>query len=193
MRKFLIVLLVAALFLAISGPHQPHAEASPPFPHGQWDWLKGTNWYVPEDFLPAIQTDLKTLKVEEVLDQTVFHIDDSSNGYFWGFTAAQIITHSPPPTRCLLLVGSVTPDGSLNLTFTPILPGVPAALLPKTTGIGRMRRMRGQWTMQLQMTAGMGLTKELTHWAFMAQCPPRAVCILPGLKIPLRKFLDNCR
>src|SRR5215470_10964743 len=170
MPRFLIVFLCAALFVTIPFGSRPRADAAPPSTPDHWAWLEGTDGYVPQQNLAAVETDLETLEVTAVSDQTVFHIDRYSNGSFWGLTAVQI-TQDPPRPRCLAMVGSVTPDGSLQLTFTPILPDVPPELLPKTTGIGRMRLQHGQWKMELQMTAGIDLTKLLTHWAFMTQCP----------------------
>ncbi len=200
MARFLIIVLVVAIYLALLSPRPPEAEASPPSPPDQWEWLQDTDWYVPQQFLPAVELDLETLMVTPVSDQTVFHIDEYSNGYFWGSTVVQIFEDPPDPLDpvCLQLVGSVTSDGSLQLTFTPILPKVPPEFLPTTTGRGKMRRVPVQtnrergWQMELQMSAGIDLTKVLTHWAFMTQCPPGVECILPGLEIPLDEFLASC-
>lgn len=111
-----------ALLATIPGARVCEASAAPPSPPGQWAWLSESNWYVPQENLPAVQTDLETGEVEEVSDQTVFHIEEYSNGYFWGVTVVQI---GRDPQRCLDMVASVTPDGGLQITFTPILPGVP--------------------------------------------------------------------
>ena len=197
MARFLIIVLVVAIYLALLSPRPPQAEASPPSPPpppGQWEWLEDTDWYVPQQFLPAVELDLETLMVTPVSDQTVFHIDEYSNGYFWGSTVVQIFEDplDPLDPGCLKLVGSVTSDGSLQVTFTPILPNVPLVFLPTTTGFGKMRRMQGQWTMELQMSTGINPTTVLTHWAFMTQCQPGDECILPGLEIPLDEFLSNC-
>ncbi len=193
MAHFLIIVLVVAIYLALLSPRPPQAEASPPSPPsppGQWEWLEDTDWYVPQQFLPAVELDLETLIVAPVSDQTVYHIDEYSNGYFWGSTVVQIVEDSMDP-GCLKLVGSVTSDGSLQVTFTPILP-VPSEFLPMITGFGKMRRMPGQWTMELQMSTGIDPMTVLTHWAFMTQCQPGDECVLPGLEMPLDDFLGRC-
>ncbi len=190
MARFLIIVLVVAIYLALLSPRPPQAEASPPSPPsppGQWEWLEDTDWYVPQQFLPAVELDLETLVVTPVSDQTVYHIDEYSNGYFWGTTVVQIVEDRLDP-GCFKLVGSVTSDGSLQVTFTPILLPVPSEFLPSITGFGKMRRMQGQWTMELQMSTRTGPTTVVTHWAFMTQCQPGDECILPGLEIPLDDF-----
>ncbi len=194
MARFLIIVLVVAICLALLSPRPPEVEASPPSPPpppGQWEWLQDTDWYVPQQFLLAVELNLETLIVTPVSDQTVYHIDEYSNGYFWGSTAVQIV-EDPMGMGCFKLVGSVTSDGSVQVTFTPIVPGVPSEFLPRTTGFGKMRRMQGQWTMELQMSTGINPTTVLTHWAFMTQCQPGDECILPGLEILLDDFLGSC-
>jgi len=54
----------------------------------RWNWLKNTYWYVPAPNLPAFLFDADREELTPVLDQTVFHITDYRDGYFWGRTVA---------------------------------------------------------------------------------------------------------
>jgi hypothetical protein len=156
----------------------------------RWAWLQDTSWYVPHQNLPAIEFDLATQELQVVTDQTVFYIAGYTDGYFWGKTVVQL---TASPRLCLHMVGSVTPEGHLHLTFTANLPGVPPALTPKTTGIGNMRWLQGAWKMELQMTTG--LNTLVTHWAYMTQCQEGEPCMqrLPGVQSSLQEFLEYCQ
>ncbi len=100
----------------------------------RWQWLEGTYWYVPHDYLLALASSPALKSPLPVSDQTVYHIARYEDGYFWGTTA---VSYSPPrgssapEVSCLQLVGSVTPEGQVHLTFT---------LLPSETD----RRQLGQ-------------------------------------------------
>jgi hypothetical protein len=177
--------IYAVLFLLITG----NASAQSQSPFSKWEWLKGSSWYVPQEYLPAIERDLETQELQAVVDQTVFTIEDYANGYFWGRGVVQIPN---TPALCVKLMGSVTPEGNLHISFTTIVPGVPAELAPKATGTGNMRFQHDQWAMQLQMTSG--FKKLLTHWANMALCRQGEECNrrLPGLQISLQELLNKC-
>lgn len=156
----------------------------------RWAWLQDTSWYVPQQHLPATEFDLATQELQVVSDQTVFHIDGYTDGYFWGKTVVQLTAR---PRLCLHMVGSVTPEGHLHLTFAANLPGVPPALTPKTTGIGTMQWRQGAWKMALQMTTG--LNTLVTHWAYMTQCQAGEPCMqrLPGVQSGLQEFMESCQ
>ena len=105
-----------------------------------WRWLNGTTWYVPTSGLPAYTyTPLNNNTIAPVQDQTVYTITGYRNGYFWGRTAGQIDTND---VSCMSLVGSVTPEGKIYLTFTPF-PFSPGD--EPTIGVGTMVRKAGKW------------------------------------------------
>ena len=186
-----LVLVCVMLLAAVASPDLPNASADPHIPRGDWSWVKDTFWYVTEEDLPAVSTDLATLQHVFVSDQTVWHFEEFSHGYFWGQTVVQI---TGQPVQCLSMVGSITPEGAVQMTFALPLggPPVPPGLSLKTTGIGRMRRLRGEWRFEMQMTTG--VTELVTHWAYMAQCRPGDECNqqLPGVDVTLQQFLSEC-
>jgi len=167
-----------------------------------WEWLKNTYWYVPEQNLLAIRSDPETGQIEQVYDQTVFQITNFLGGYFWGKVVVQLMTgtgSSPaaadPPVMCFQLVGSVTPEGSLYLSFSP----TPTSHRSRqqnntpTVGAGVMRLKDDKWTMELQMASG--TSQVVSHWAYMAQCASGEDCMqqLPGVGISLQDFLNECK
>ncbi len=156
-----------------------------------WEWLGNTYWYVPTENLPAVQFNAFTQRIRQITDQTVFHIERYSSGYFWGKTAVQLIRNplegvNPPPPLCFEMVGSVTPEGNLSISFTSTSRTSGIA----TIGIGNMRMPASDWTMQLQMSSGFG--RQVTHWAYMVQCKSGADCPLPGVQSTLQELLDQC-
>jgi hypothetical protein len=181
-------LLLAAGLLAAGGA----AAADQPTPK-RWAWMEDTIWYVPPQNLPAILTSADSRKVVRLIDQTVYSIDGYAEGYFWGVVRTQIMpadTSLPADPsdspNCHRLVGSVTPQGALNLSFTPFDDEG-----DQTTGIGTMRRFEGEWTMENQMTTG--TSAQITHWAYMKYCVKGERCPLPAIKGTARAFLAPCK
>ena len=186
MRPFLrAIILGGALALAYGLTDSAEARS----PYDQWSWLNGTYWYVTQADLPALATDLATQQQQVVADQTVWQIEGFVHGYFWGKTFVQLTGR---PRLCLNMVGSVTPEGSVNITFTLTLPPLPPELSIKTTGIGRMRLLRGEWRAEMQMTTGVATL--VTHWAYMKQCKEGDACRqqLPGTQSSLQEFVQPC-
>jgi hypothetical protein len=136
--------LIGIELLVFWGAASDRAEA---VSNDRWQWLNGTYWYVPNAYLPAIASDPASPQPLPVSDQTVYHIDIDhyQAGYFWGITA---VTHQAPEAStslsatCLQLLGSVTPQGNLHLTFTA-LPSQDLSDQP-TVGIGAMALQDGQ-------------------------------------------------
>ncbi len=174
---------------AVSG----NSEAAPT--PKRWAWLEGTVWYVPKTNLPAIMSSAATSAVIPLRDQTVYVIDGYKDGYFWGYARAQFLMPSDPPRvppdnddpSCNRLAASVTPEGTLNLSFAPM--GDSGG--ERITGVGTMRKRGGAWAMELQMTTGD--TVQVTHWAYMRACPAKGGCPLPAIKSTARAFVDVCR
>lgn len=167
----------------------------------RWHWLADTYWYVPHDNLLAVAS-TPGARPLPVSDQTVYHILEYDRGYFWGPTAVSYQrlhrgTASGGPS-CLQLVGSVTPEGRVHLSFTalPANPsGAAGSSTEPTVGIGAMTWQRGEWTMENQMSTVAVGNVLLTHWAYMRQCRLGQACFsaLPGVGVPLPEFLAPCR
>jgi hypothetical protein len=165
----------------------------------RWRWLQDTYWYVPADNLLALASSPTRRSPIPVSDQTVYHIVGYRGGYFWGPTA---VIYTPPGgssasgPSCLQLVGSVTPEGKVHLTFTLVPTGTATASgNPPTVGIGMMTRKQGAWTMENQMSTVAVGNILLTHWAYMYECKRDEPCFadLPGSGLPIPEFLAPCQ
>lgn len=187
--------MVLAGLLAVQTTGALAANSEPAPTPKRWAWLEGTAWYVPNANLLAIMTSPDSPAVIPLRDQTVYVIDGYRDGYFWGVSRAQFAAPGGPrrvapddddPT-CNRLVGSVTPEGTLNLSFA----AMDGADRERVTGVGTMRKRGGAWAMELQMTTGE--TVQVTHWAYMRACPPTGACALPAIKSTARAFVDVCR
>lgn len=154
----------------------------------RWRWLEDTYWYVPNRNLPAVLYLTDERRSIPILDQTVYHITSYTDGYFTGDTVVQLGQGTP---TCMSLLGSITPEGVVLLTFTPLEPTEDAAI---TQGTGKMRFEFGQWTMENQMTSGPGVPLLVAHWAYMLQTKPgdRSWNSLPGVGMSVPKFLGQC-
>src|SRR5205085_9828649 len=188
-RQLCLVSCVAfALCLHLSEFGAAGAAELDPHPH-RWAWLKDSVWYVPAGGLAAVAASPDRGRVITLFDQTVYVIEGYRDGYFWGVTRVQFSPPQPspvppqmPPT-CMRLLGSVTPEGAITLSFTPV-----GSSGEETTGIGVMRQKDRAWTMENQMvstaTIGTGSTArqvQIAHWAYMNACPATGACPLPGI------------
>ena len=153
----------------------------------KWSWLAGTYWYVPTKNLPAYSYSPITNTVTKVSDQTMFHITHYANGYFSGNVVGQLDSNSPD---CLSLVGSVTPEGKVYLTFNS-LPFSPTS--SPTIGLGAMVRKGASWTMENQMSSG-PTESQVGHWAYMELTRPGlpSWSSLPGVSVSVQQFLSQC-
>ena len=153
-----------------------------------WSWLNGTTWIVPPTGLPAYIYSPDQNQLIPIQDQTVYTITGYRNGYFWGRTAARINSND---TSCMSLVGSVTPEGKIYLTFTtyPYEEGTGTT----TIGIGTMVRKGRQWTMANQMSTGSS-SSQVGHWAYMVQSKPNSASWykLPGVNMSVPEFMQPC-
>src|ERR1700722_5402078 len=192
MRKNLVWAFLLSLIVA-SGRAEagtPAAAAADP-----WKWLSNTYWYMPIQYLLAIASSPSLQAPIPVSDHTVYCIQHYQAGYFWGTTAVSYTTQQSQEATtpsCLQLVGSVTPEGKLHLTFTPLPSTQMASPTPTptsdstsdpTVGIGTMVLQHGAWTMENQMSTTATGSLLLTHWAYMYQCKPEEPCFstLPGV------------
>jgi hypothetical protein len=159
----------------------------------RWSWLAadgGTYWYVPTANLLAYgwSTD-DPQNPQPIDDQTVWHIERYENGYFFGPVVAEFQGF---PAQCQYLIGSVTPEGRVYITFNG-LQAVPSGTPSLTTGIGAMVKADGSWTFNMQMASGSS-SVQVTHWAFMVQCSPDEPCWseLPSVGQSLPSLLSEC-
>jgi hypothetical protein len=159
----------------------------------QYDFLRGSKWYVPPSTLPAMEMDLSNGRVRALLDQTVWEITNYRYGYFWGRTVAVFkyaATGQPiGAPGCSRMVGSVTPDGRVHITF---IPQGQQTMSLATTGTGTLSGNANRRLFQMQMSTG--TTSVIAHWSYMAQCKPGDQCEsrLPGTKQSLEQFLAQC-
>jgi len=125
----------------------------------RWDWLAGTEWFVPTQNLLAYVTSSDLANPQPIGDQTVWNIETSSNGQITG-TSETELTLFPVPTPTTLN-GIVTSEGQVRIQFS-FDNGNPPVI-----GIGQMRRQAGRWTIEMQF--GSALDPLITHWAYMEQ------------------------
>ena len=152
-----------------------------------WAWLNGTTWIVPPNGLPAYVYSPGQNRLVPVQDQTVYTITGYRNGYFWGRTATKLGDNA---ISCKALVGSVTPEGSIYLTFTD----QPFTDTSTTTvGLGSMVSKGYQWTMANQMSTGSSAA-QVGHWAYMVQSKPGSASwySLPGVNMSVPEFMQPC-
>ncbi|MBL4704969.1 MAG: hypothetical protein JKY54_10635 [Flavobacteriales bacterium] len=131
----------------------------------QWEFLKDSYWYVPVAYLPALQISADGSPPTPMVDQTLWHITDYKYGYFWGNSAALLYEEGTSPTdppSASRLVGTITPQGKVQITFMPFNQLGPAM---STVGIGIMEESRKEWVFEMQMSAG--ITELVVHWAQM--------------------------
>lgn len=153
----------------------------------RWSWLAGSYWYVPDRNLAATLYNSGAGTISAVQDQTVFQINGYRDGYFWGKTVTQLGGSS---TSGSAMVGSVTPQGRVLLTFTPMSNSSSTTV---TDGYGTMQRKRGGWTMENQMFTAVSQTLQIGHWAYMIQTRPGlpSWTSLPGSGLSVPAFLNQ--
>lgn len=176
----------------------PAAWAKPPTTTEQavvkFSFLRDSKWYVPRQTLPAMEMKLQTGRVRAVVDQTVWHITNYRDGYFWGRTAA-VFTYAGTgqpigDPACSRMVGSVTPSGLVHITF---IPAGQNTMLGAVVGTGTLTGSNAEgWAFQMQMSTG--TTSVIAHWSYMDQCKSGDACEakLPGSQLSLADFLQQC-
>jgi hypothetical protein len=148
------------------------AASVPPDP-STWNWLADTFWCVPAANLPALGFDDGDGTLTWRVDQTVWHITGYREGYFWGVSATllrdagEAAAERGPASKPMgySMLGSITPEGRVYLTFVPVSTG------STTTGIGRAVPYRGEWSLEMQMTSGSS-GQTMAHWAHMVRVRP---------------------
>lgn len=139
----------------------------------RWSWLENTYWFVPEAYLRAIAlTDPSTVATKTLVDQTLWWIERFDHGYLIGSVATSFDNQG---FGYFALVGSVTPDGEVYLSFSTKNGGSTDAASPSQSppviGVGRMVQYQGKWAFLMQMTSGTQAF-NVSHWAYMVQSTP---------------------
>jgi len=171
----------------------PTNGASPGQGSSRWSWLGengGTYWYVPQENLEAIMWQTAApANYAPIEDQTVWHIESFANGYLFG---PLVVKFAGYPPLCQYMIGSVTPSGSVYISFNAVQT-IPHGSPSITTGTGDMVKQAGAWTFNMQMASGSSET-QISHWAFMQQCTASQPCWsdLPGPEQSLPAFLAQC-
>jgi hypothetical protein len=127
-------------------------------------WLDDTYWFVPAAYLPALLAVTGGPTIATVSDQTVWHILKYSKGYISGVSATNI----GAGWSYMLMVGSVSPDGTVKISFSPLggaNPKDPTTQLI-TIGDGTFHGTSAHSAFFMQMTSGTA-SASVTHWARM--------------------------
>jgi hypothetical protein len=175
-RRIGSVFAKAALCLAVlaAGPASASAQS--------WAFLKGSYWTVPQENLLAYAVSPKLPAPLPSQDQTVYHITDYHDGFFWGSNVTSINGN----ITCATLLGSVTPDGRVLLSFVSTASDGSTS---QQVGYGQMTQSDDAWTMLNQTAA-----PNFAHWAYMVQSRPgdASWARLPGVRQSVPEFLGQC-
>lgn len=175
-----------------------HNHLEPTYKRRPWtydDALDDTYWYVPAAYLKAY---LYVNGAElPMLDQTVWHLRTARepDRYIFGRSVASIFPANPPagyqPTyTCNRMLGSITPSGSVYISFIPTSSANGTAV---TTGLGSFGKFKQGLAFEMQM--GSGSPDVLAaHWAYMVPCARNQPCFssLPGVGISIPEFMSQC-
>ncbi len=166
-------------------------SAAPPSSPNQWNWLEGTYWIVRPQGLPNVLYDPIADDTQTSIGQTVYHIDRCRYGYFHG--CATIEVFGADQVQCRRLIGTITPEGKVLLTFIAV-EGDQVQLA--INAIGTMRREQGQWVMENQMASAApgDPNSYVMHWAYMFQCEEGDFFwdSLPFVHESVPDFLSQC-
>ena len=153
-----------------------------------WRWLEGTYWYCPADCMPALRGE-GTSAFGWVIDQTVWFISGSRDGYFWGVASALLTKAGEDPDPAaktdMTFLASLTPEGQVQVTFI-------RSVASTTVGTGRVTDHQGKPSFEMQMASGPGAVLTV-HWAYMMQvCPddPEWTC-LPGAGVSVEYMVGG--
>ena len=157
--------IVSSALLLTTGVILIASTMQPPNDPTRWDWLEGTTWFVRPQGLPNMIYRAENDSVSPSFDQTVYQIESCRYGYFEGHTTIQL---TGAAVQCRRLIGSITPEGQVQLTFFALDNGTVTSAI---NAVGAMRHVQGQWTMQNQMAAPMTGDQSgfAVHWANMFQ------------------------
>lgn len=147
-------------------------------------YINNTVWIVPPSTLLAYEfSDGNHIPV---VDQTVWVISEYSKGYFFGesYTA---LDGSPSSQR--KIVGSITPDGEVYISFYPISDTSQETDIIE--GIGTFEKHKGKYLFVMQMNSPQNSLTGLSHWSYMISVKPDDYYYqhLPSLDISVPEFI----
>jgi hypothetical protein len=198
--KILISIVVANLFsLAYAGDNPAIPDSKHSFivdepwnnmPQGSSDssapyqnCFKNSTWIVPPQTLVAYLYD--NADFVRVVDQTVWVMSNYNQGYFSGQSYATIDNASLSQTN---LIGSVTPQGNVYITFYSSTETSSTLI----TGLGTLtQQSNGSCYFIMQMNSGTNGTSGLTHWSYMVPVNPGDYFYdnLPSTNMSVPEFL----
>ena len=122
-----------------------------------------------------------------VNDQTVFQITGYHNSNFWGKTVTQLGSSSASSSA---LVGSITPEGQVLLTFTHTSSSSSPSL---TEGFGKMPTSADGGVWRIRCSLFPTETLQIGHWAYMMlkRVPGCRAGILPSAGVSVPAFLSQ--
>jgi len=155
----------------------------------KWKFLEGSYWYVPTQYLPATQMGATDSEPNFMIDQTVWQITSYRDGYFWGNCVALIYAKGEEPgaPNGLKMIGSITPDGSVQISFMQMNQLGAATSI---SGWGKMVKQHYDWAFEMQMSSGLNVLTS--HWASMYSTIEGAPSWnkLPGVEYSVPAFLE---
>lgn len=148
-------------------------------------YLENTVWIVPPQTLLSYQySDGNNIPTS---DQTVWIINEYNHGYFFGdsYTALNGV-----PGSHRKIVGSITPDGEVYITFYPLSENTHEADL--VNGIGTFKKHNRKYFFTMQMNSAQNSFTGLSHWSFMLSVKPKDYFYqhLPGIDISVPEFIS---
>lgn len=144
--------------------------------------LTNSIWIVPKQTLKAffIVNNITT----KVKDQTVWVIDSYDSGYFFG---TSYTTLNKTPQSKMKLIGSITPNGNVLISFY--------SGDSMVTGIGTFSEIGKEYKFLMQMSniiSSDGMVQGLTHWSYMESVTRTSYEYqnLPGVGISVPEFIS---
>jgi hypothetical protein len=149
-------------------------------------FIRNTTWVVPPSTLLAYEYLIGIST--PVSDQTVWVINRYNKGYFFGDVYTSI---NQTPTSQLKLVGSVTPNGDVYITFYPVTGSSQSTDVVK--GIGKFGIYDDKPFFIMQMNSAENNLTGLSHWSYMISVKPGDPFYqhLPGENMSVPEFINQ--
>ena len=185
--KILIAIVLSNLFsasYAVGHPSEFNKSLSSASPYQYC--FKNSTWVVPPETLLAYLYD--NADFTRVSDQTVWVISSNNQGYFFGQSYTAIIEGISTTLSKKYLVGSVTSEGKVYITFY----SGTSSSTDLVNGVGDLTiKSSGQCSFIMQMNSGQNGVSGLTHWSYMIPVNPGDVFYnhLPGTNMSVPDFL----
>lgn len=147
--------------------------------------LKNTVWVVPPSTLLAYK--YSSSSQVPVSDQTVWVINEVNQGYFFGDSYTTLNSN---PSSHKRIVGSITPQGAVNISFSPTDNVQDSDDIIE--GVGRFEKRKGQYVFIMQMNSDPSNLTGLSHWSYMISVKPKNYFYqhLPGVDISVPEFIS---